>query len=292
MSHVTGTVQNVAPPWVIGPDTGAPPGPGGVWSRAFTPASAPTGTKFVVLHFRNGVLPPANRLEFDLGYDTDVFTAVDGAAFWTRPIDVARMAGQEVPVRYVAAGSANGKAEIDSYGRGERHAGHQDPTALSNSDPFLLTDPYVEPKYDPFWFCSPAAPRWENLRCAPQGDIRRGVARSVGMLVTVHEDDPQHGPHVSTCSGTPIEPAFISAGHCMGTDAEAAASSVTFDYETGCDGSVSAAYAPRFHKVVRVVARHWNFAATPPFDYVLLQLEPATGASACLRFRCVTTCRG
>jgi hypothetical protein len=228
----------VAPVVGIGPDTGLPPSSPGTWADDFIPAPAPGGTKLVILHFRNVSLPANNRLEVELGYDTDVFTAADGVEFWTRPVNIHALAGRLIPLRYVTDGAATGVAEIDKYARGEQHAGEPGHPSLSNSGPFLPGAGYTEPTYDPFWFCH-TPPTWENAGCVPVGDVRRTVARSVGMVVTVH------GDHLSTCSVTLVGPDLVlSAGHCMQDPAvEALTSSVTFDYEVNCDGSKLAGYA-------------------------------------------------
>src|SRR5689334_3239213 len=92
MSHVVGTVQFVMPGAVIGPDSGAIPISPNTWALDFAHTPAPTGTKFLILHFSGAQLPASNRLEVDLGYDTDVFTSADGADFWTRPVNVYALA--------------------------------------------------------------------------------------------------------------------------------------------------------------------------------------------------------
>jgi hypothetical protein len=171
MSHITGVVLALNPPITIGPSSGVPPDAPDTWSHQFSHPPAPDGTKLLILHFHNIDLPPGNRLEVDLGYGTDVFTDADGPEFWTRPVNVYRVPGGLVPVRYVAAGSDSGGVELDRYGRGQRHAGDADPTAYSNCDPFLGTAQYVEPDYDPFWYCT-EPPTWENAACAPN-DVRR-----------------------------------------------------------------------------------------------------------------------
>ena len=185
MSHTTGTMQTLAPAIPIGPITGPPPVPG-TWTMDFDHADAPTGTKFLILHFRNASLPGANRLEVDLGYGMDVFTAADGPDFWTRPINVYAL-GAVVPIRYIGTNTPGAGAELFEYARGERHAGDQDPTALSNCDPFYVAPTYTEPEYDPWWYCA-EPPQWENVaKVSPDTDIRRRVARSVGMILSVHE---------------------------------------------------------------------------------------------------------
>src|SRR5215472_8038649 len=183
MSHSVGTLQNT-PLFNLGPDFGPPTTPPDTWALDFAPPEAPSGTRFILLHFTGASFPASNRLEVDLGYDTDVFTSADGTDFWTRPANVNVLAGRKVPVRYITNGAAAGGVKLAEFGRGERQPGIQDPTALSNCDPFLKDPSYTEPKYDPFWFCNKAAgPNWENSSCVtPAGDIRNTVAQSVGMI--------------------------------------------------------------------------------------------------------------
>ncbi|GGY02272.1 VWA domain-containing protein [Massilia dura] len=281
MSHITGTVQVLGAPVTLGPDTGSPPTLPDTWAINFAHVAAPGGTKFVMLHFQNVNLPGANRIEVDLGYDTDVFTAADGGSFWTRPVNVHALGGSTVPVRYIVSGAPSGSAQVDRYGRGERHAGEPGHPSFSNSDPFLPDPAYTEPTYDPFWFCSPP-PNWENVRCIPAGDLRRQVARSVGMIVTIH---PGHAPgeieSVSTCTVTLVDTdKIISAGHCH-TPAEALTSSVVFDYETECDGSRPAGYAARFHKVSAALQQRFDSG----FDYSLLQLKTSPAGIAPVTLR-------
>ena len=71
MSHNTGTVQTIAP-IEIGPATGVPPSPANTWAHDFVHVPAPSGTKFLILHFQNANFPANNRLGVDLGYDMDV----------------------------------------------------------------------------------------------------------------------------------------------------------------------------------------------------------------------------
>src|SRR4051794_13280262 len=204
MSHITGTVIAQSPVFQIGP--GIAPG---TINAVFNPPASPAqgGTKLLILHFTGVNLPGASTLEVDLGYDTDVFTALSGPDFWTRPVNPYVHPGG-VPIKLVAT-TAAAKADIDKYGRGERHAGEQDPTAFSNCDPFLGEATYTEPKYDPHWFCT-QPPDWDNVRCVPTGDIRRDVSPSVGMIM--HID----GDHISTCTVTLIAPDLVvTAGHCV-----------------------------------------------------------------------------
>ncbi len=275
MSHITGTVQTVMPVITIGPDSGSPPTAPNTWAHNFAHIPAPMGTKLLMLHFQNVNLPASNRLEVDLGYDTDVFTSADGTQFWTRPINIYVLAGGLVPIRYITNGAANGSVQIDRYGRGERHAGEPGHPSFSNSDPFLGDAVYTEPTYDPFWYCVDP-PNWQNVACvASPLDVRARVARSVGMIVTVHGDT------VSTCTVTLVDAdKVISAGHCHTTD-EALTSSVTFDYQTDCAGNRPAGYNARFHKVKAVLARKWNGS----FDYSLLQLATAPAGIPAIQMR-------
>lgn len=272
MSHVTGTVQVLSTPLTIGPGSGAPASSPNTWSIDFAHTQAPGGTKLLMLHFRNVNMPGANRLEVDLGYDTDVFTSADGAEFWTRPINVRGFASGNVPVRYVASGAApSGSVQLDRYGRGEQHGGGPGHPSVSNSDPFLPDPVYTEPQYDPFWFCT-NPPNWENVGCIPSNDIRAQVARGVGMIVSVHPPD-MYSPveYVSTCTVTLVDTdKVISAGHCH-SPAEARTSSVIFGYETDCAGNRLAGYSPRFHKVKEAL----KFRYDSGFDYSLLQLKTA-----------------
>jgi hypothetical protein len=263
MSHVTGSVQPQSPVFALGPAAAA-----GTTAYTFNPPTSPQpgGTKLLILHFTGVALPGGSRLEVDLGYGTDVFTAADGPSFWTRPVNVfALPAG--VTMRLVATGAGAG-ASIDRYGRGERHAGAQDPTALSNCDPFLGSATYTEPKYDPFWYCA-EPPDWDNIRCVAAGDIRRDVAASVGMII--HED----AGHLSTCSVTLVDADLVvTAGHCL-TDlvADAASGSIVFGYQTNCDGSRPAGYAPIVAKCLEVVEHRNDFGG----DYALIRIKVPAG---------------
>lgn len=272
MSHATGSLITIAP-ITIGPDTGDSASPANTWAHDFAHAPAPGGSKFVILHFQNADFPASNRLEVDLGYDTDVFTSADGPQFWTRPVNLYALPGGLVPIRYFTNGAATGSVQLDRYGRGERHAGIQDPTALSNSDPFLGDAIYVEPDYDPFWYCT-EPPNWENVACVPP-DVRTQVARSVGMIVSIH------GDHVSTCSVTLVDSdKVITAGHCITTE-EAETASITFDYQTECDGSRPAGYNARFHKVTEVMNRRWDGT----YDYALLRMATAPAGIPAIQLR-------
>jgi len=270
MSHNVGTVQSVTPTFFIGPDTGdSPSGPPDTWSKNFAWDPAPSGTKYLILHFTNVDLPVGNQLEVDLGYETDIFTSADGADFWTRPVNVYAFPGGSVPIRYIAAGAANGIASIDTYGRGERMPGILDPSALSNCDPFLEDPVYTEPIYDPFWYCS-NPPNWENASCST-GDIREIVSPSVGVILHVGTEIPQM--NLSTCTVTLVGPDLaITAGHCMPNLDLVPSSSVIFGYRVNCDGSRPGSYSPIVCKVINTVEQRWD-----SFDYWLVQLKVPSG---------------
>ena len=272
MSHITGSLITLPAAQGIGPDFGNS-------NFAFVPAPAPPpvtlpgGIKFVLLHFTGASLPANNRLEVDLGYGTDVFTSADGADFWTRPINIRALPGEQTIIRYITDGAANGGVQLVSYGRGERH--EEDPSpghdSYSNSDPFLVDGAFTEPQYDPFWLCNPASPDWENVAQIPAGDLRRDIAKSVCMIVSLH------GDHVSTCSATLIAPDLvISAAHCLEhfTD-EIPTSSVTFDYLTTASGGKPAGYNPVFHKIIRMVK--FGDAASSNRDYIIFQIKIPPG---------------
>lgn len=272
MTHNTGTVQTIAP-IEIGPATGVPPSPANTWAHDFVHMPAPGGTKFVFLHFQNASFPSNNRLEVDLGYDTDVFTSADGAEFWTRPVDLYALAGGVVPIRYITNPAGAGSVELDRYGRGEELAGDPGHPSISNSDPFLEHPAYAEPTYDPWWYCA-EPPDWENVECVP-ADIRTQVARSVGMFVSVH------GGNVSTCSVTLVDAdKVITAGHCI-TEEEAETASVTFDYQTDCDGNRPIGYSARFHKVAELLERRWDGT----YDYALLRLATSPPGIPAIQLR-------
>src|ERR1041385_421230 len=274
MSHVTGTVQSITPK-VLGPGGGSPPTSPHTWSFELTPAAPPIDvTKFVMLHFRNASFPGGAKLEVDLGYGMDVFTAADGASFWTRPANIYSLPGGKVTMRYITSGGA-GSVELFEYGRGERHHGVQDPTSLSNSDPFLKDPSYSEPKYDPFWYCA-EPPNWENAaKVTDLTDVRAKVMRSVGMIVSVE------GTTLSTCSVTLIDAdKVITAGHCHTAD-EALTSSITFDYALDQNGNRPGGYDARFYKVKKVLNHKWDGT----YDYSLLQLAEAPAGVPIVQMR-------
>ena len=280
MSHRVGTHQLVTPAKTIGPDSGSPSTSANTWLFSFAPTPAPTGTKFVILHFTGAAFPANNRLEVELGYDTDVFTAADGADFWTRPVKLA--GGTMVAIRYITNGSPNGHVVLSDYGRAEEvesgSATSPSTHNRTNPDIFLLASPYVDPLIETRGLCG-ATPNWENVACAPSGDIRRTVAPSVGIFVMV---ETMHGnPSVldmSSCSCTLIGPDLVlCSGHCVTSpnELDARSGSVCFDFETNCDRTRPAAYSPKFHKVKRVVKR--AHTADGGLDYAVIQLKTLPG---------------
>jgi hypothetical protein len=272
MSHITGTVQPVSPPMTIVPGT-----------INFNPVQAPLGTKLLMLHFQNANFLPGDQLQVNLGYDVDVFTAASGPAFWTRPINVYAFPGG-VPITYVPAGPPGGSVQLDQFGRGERHNGepNQPQPGFSNCDPFYQGPAYEEPKYDPFWYCN-EPPHWDNVACImPSTDVRARVARSCGMIVTAESSIVTGILQLSTCSVTLVDAdKVICAGHCH-TPEEALSSSVTFDYQTQCDGTQPPGYNPRFYKVIKVLG-HKNIGTS--LDYSLMQLAEAPAGIPIIQMR-------
>jgi hypothetical protein len=270
MSHIVGTLQTVSPSKFIGPNS----------SLDFTPSAAPGGTKLAMLHFRNASFPGNSRLEVDLGYGMDVFTAADGTDFWTRPANIYSPAlgglDDKVPIRYIGSGSV----ELFEWVRGEEHVGEPGHPSKSNCDPFQAKDVYVEPQYDPSWFCV-ATPEWANLEKVVPPDIRAVVGRSVGMIVTVETSLFTGIVQLSTCSVTLIDTdKILTAGHCH-TPAEALTSSVTFDYRLTDVGKRPNPYTCRWYKVKSVVAHHNSGV----FDYSILQLAEAPAGLPVIQIR-------
>jgi hypothetical protein len=281
MSHLCGLVKNAA--FQVGPDSGDAATSVHTWEKAFFYEPAPSGTKLIILHFMNVVLSASNRLEVDLGYDTDVFTSADGGSFWTRPINVG-VAGSSITIRYITNGASNGSASIDRYGRGESLQSVEPAyNSITNCNPFLINGwvepnfPHISgstaPKYEPFWICNRSAPpEWQNARCAAPGSVQRIIAQSVGMIVTVHQRDQNHPvDHVSTCSVTLIDSDLVVlAAHCITNHQfEIPTSSVTFDYEVQCDGSLAPGYNAVFYKVIRLVKYRYSDGR----DYAVVQIK-------------------
>src|SRR5438876_10013000 len=102
MSHITGTLQVLTPPMTIGPG-----------ATTFSPAAAPGGTKLLMLHFTNLNFKPGDQLQVQLGYAVDTFTAADGPAFWTRPINVYDFPGGG-QINYIKGGAAKGSCDLDN----------------------------------------------------------------------------------------------------------------------------------------------------------------------------------
>lgn len=243
-----------------------------------TPPAGPLGgPRFLILHFDNVSLSGSARLEVELGYGKDVFAASAGDDVWTRPVDPA---AAPIEIRIVGG---SGSARLREYGAGQPSItpGHTPGTSQgsqSNPDPFLHTNPYVEPIYETRLECNPGF-AWQNSACALasiSSTVRNKVRAASGIVFLVHDG------HVSSCSGTLIgSDLFLTARHCF-TDPNAhdvASASVTLDYATQCDGSRPPGHAPRFHKVTEVA-----FSARPPestnssVDWMILRMnvEPGT----------------
>ncbi|GAA5073792.1 trypsin-like peptidase domain-containing protein [Lysobacter panacisoli] len=240
------------------------------------------GPRFVFLHFDSVVLNGGARLEVDLGYDTDVFTAASGSDFWSRPIS-----GATSPITMRIVGGT-GSARLLEFGSGEPTQTANPPgTSIgsrSNPDPFLITNPYQEPIYETRLECHPGF-TWRNARCSlptiPDA-VRDRVRAATGIIVEGHDFTPGGGGHVSSCSGTLIAgDLFLTARHCItdpsGRDVRSA--SVTFDYETACDGSRPAGHNPRFFKVVEEVASGTSATGgtNTSNDWVVVRLDGAPG---------------
>jgi hypothetical protein len=278
MSHRIGTFHVLSPAKTIGPDSGTPATSPNTWLFDFTPDPAPAGTKFVLLHFNGVSFPANNRLEVDLGYDTDRFTAADGPDFWTRPIKLS--GAGTVAIRYITNGSGSGQVVLAEYGRGEPMESviTNDPNFhnFTNPDIFLLDSPYVEPLYETRGFCNTSAANWENVACVPAGDVRAIVAKSVCLFIHVEIDEYNQQTDLSSCTGTLIAPDMVlCAGHCVSDpdDLNAHSGSVTFDFQTNCDATRPTGYNPQFYKVNKVIR-----SSTGSLDYSILQLKtPVVG---------------
>ncbi|MCH9647443.1 MAG: trypsin-like peptidase domain-containing protein [Deltaproteobacteria bacterium] len=230
--------------------------------------------RFVMLHFDELALSATGRLEVELGYDRDVFTADAGPDVWTRPIDP-RLG----PIRIRVTG---GIAVLREYARANRvrtgtpgtHEG-----SFTNPDPFFHSDPYAEPDYETRLLCNPEF-AWENAACASLGAVQERVAASVGIAFYVD------GLSVGSCTGTLIgDGLFLTSRHCF-TDpagAEVKSASVTFDYQTLCspEGGKPPSHSPQFFKVVAEALSGAPATGRSPgssTDWVILRLDAAPGA--------------
>ncbi|MEO8367297.1 MAG: trypsin-like peptidase domain-containing protein [Pseudoxanthomonas sp.] len=250
-----------------------------------TPGPGPLGPpRFVFLHFDSVALNGSARLEVDLGYDTDVFTSASGNDFWSRPVNAVN-----TPITMRIVGGT-GSARLLEFGSGEATQTANPPGtstgSISNPDPFLNSNPYQEPVYETRLKCHPTF-EWRNARCSlptvPDA-VRDKVRAATGIIVEAHDFDAAgHGGHVSSCSGTLIAgDLFMTARHCLvdsaGRDVRSA--SVTFDYETNCDGGRPAGHNPKFFKVVEEVASGSpanGFNPPSSTDWVVVRLDAAPG---------------
>ncbi len=272
MAHVVGTVQPVAQPVVIGPDSGLPPTSPNTWAFDLDPGPPPAGgIKFIIVHLQGLNLPANNRVEIDLGYDTDVLTATTDLDFWSRPVNLSAFPSGKIPLRYITNGSASGSVTLDRFGRGERHPSDNDPGANSNCDPFLLDANYVEPPFGPAFFCA-TPPDFENVECVTAaGDVRKTVAPAAGMIVHVDLAADGVTEILSSFTGTLVGADLVltCAQFLLLSSAQIQSSSIIFNYQTTCAGARPAGYVGRFHKVKRVVKLGF-FSAV---DYALFQIS-------------------
>jgi Trypsin-like peptidase domain len=142
-------------------------------------------------------------------------------------------------------------------------------TASPTVTPFFTDPGYIEPMYDPYWFCKDP-PNWENAACITDpGDVRARVSRTVGMIISIEADI------ISTCSVTLIHTnQIITAEHCMDT-VDPHSSSVTFDYEPDCNGNRLPGYNPKFIKVTDVLDLHHDASIVNDIDFSRLRLATA-----------------
>lgn len=71
--------------FAIGPDTGDSPTSPDTWERIFAPDPPLDEIRFVLLNFSAVSLPADNKLEVDLGYDTDTFDSSSGTPSSSTP---------------------------------------------------------------------------------------------------------------------------------------------------------------------------------------------------------------
>ena len=278
MSHNVGRMVTVAPALRIGPDSGASPSPAGVWQQIFTPQAALAGgtPRFVILHLTALDLPGTSRIEVDLGYGQDVFTASAGTDAWTRPINP--NVGPVV-IRYVGPGPTGG-VTLGEYGSGEPWTTTYPATpndftylnSVTNADLFLHTNPYAEPTYQTWLRCGGTFD-WTNVACLAAGSTQAETARAVCMIVSLH----RHGAErlLSTCSGTLIDTNLVlTALHCLNdpTGEDLRSASVTFGYQTTCPGGRPSGYAPAFHKVRG--RRAVGTTASTDGDWMVIEIDP------------------
>jgi V8-like Glu-specific endopeptidase len=115
----------------------------------------------------------------------------------------------------------------------------------------------------------------------PPGDERANVARSVCLFVHAEINETTGQQDLSSCTGTLIAPDLVlCAGHCVSdaNDLNGLSGSVTFDFQTNCDGTRPSGYGPKFYKVNKTIRAN---AQVSGLDYSLLQLKtPVPGVAA------------
>lgn len=292
MTHTLGRIVSYGLPFTGSHDLYPSPGPLG-------------GPRFVILHFDNVRIPAGHYLEVPLGYGKDrFFTDIRPGNFWSRPVDTSstpiRIQIKEIIVHPHPSSDTPsssdtppltaGTARLLRYGSGEPTVtpNHQPGTpygSKSNPDPFLHTDPYEEPIYETRLMCGGGHLEWGNEGCTLNPipfHVKERVSNAVGLMVLMHK----HGggaSDLSSCTGTLVRPdLFLTSRHCLtdpaGEDVRSA--SVTFEYETQCNGRKKFLHTGKFFKVVQVVAAGApaNGSIPPPyFDWVLLRLDSSPG---------------
>jgi hypothetical protein len=274
------------PSFQIGPISGEPETSPNTWEKTFVtePSTSPGGTRFVILHFTGALLPADNRLEVELGYDMDVFTNLSGSEFWTRPINVDEV--MSVTLRYIVDGSASGGATLTGYGRGESgiygEPSNPDYYNQTNPDLFLKDDVYDEPFYETRGLCGEI--NWENVACLIDGSLEKDVALRTCITIMIKPVSGSEDLKVNCCSGTLIDNDLVlTAAHCFPSSdsVEVASGSVTFDFQTTCEGGRPSGYAPRFFKIKRMERCGWERTegdTRGTLDYSILKIEtPPTG---------------
>ena len=78
---------------------------------------------------------------------------------------------------------------------------------------------------------------------------------------------------------------IMTAGHCFDSDEEALGASVTFDYQTGCDGNRLPAYSPRFIKVTAVLDHRYDSRDPRAGDWGRLRLASAAPGISPIQLR-------
>jgi len=217
-SHRLGSRLQVNPPsgTKIGPDSGAAPDGPNRWDFPFSDPNPIT--KFLLLRLRSNI-SGTDRVEIDVGYGTDIFTASSGLVLHSRPIG-----GNAVTISYYDE-DADGIGSVDfiEYGRGEESKSNDCKTILFFFlSHFFPVDLFLAPANCPFVEPNPVKPElglcpktppyipsWVNTACLPAG-IQKEVAKSVGEVVWLGPDK------VTSCTATLIsDGTVLTCAHCI-----------------------------------------------------------------------------